>query len=132
MKTLSDNFRILGSAPRLNIITLLAKSPPLCVNAIREELRMGQSAVSQHLRVLKMAGWVRAEKRGYWVHYSLNRKKLDKLRLEVEELASRGARSGEKRACQSERSVVECAARNLSARNRRTSRASRASAHRNR
>jgi DNA-binding transcriptional ArsR family regulator len=33
---------------------------------------MTQPAVSQHLRLLKEAGLVRAEKRGTWIHYTIN------------------------------------------------------------
>ncbi|TET46000.1 ArsR family transcriptional regulator [candidate division TA06 bacterium] len=94
MKNLSDTFRILGVEARLKIVTLLLKSSPLCVSAITEQLQISQSAVSQHLRVLKMAGWVKAEKIGYWVHYSLKRKKLEELRRAVEKLvAQRGQKS---------------------------------------
>ncbi|MFQ5904988.1 MAG: ArsR/SmtB family transcription factor, partial [bacterium] len=64
MKNLSDTFRILGAEPRLKIVSLLLKSSPLCVSAITEQLNMSQSAVSQHLRVLKMGGWVEAVKKG--------------------------------------------------------------------
>jgi len=94
MENLSNTFRILGVEARLRIITLLLKSSPLCVNAITDRLDISQSAVSQHLRVLKMAGWVKGEKKGYWVHYSVNRKKVKELRRAVENLT--GLR-GEKR-----------------------------------
>ncbi len=103
MKNLSDTFRILGVEARLKIVTLLLKSSPLCVNAITEQLEISQSAVSQHLRVLKMAGWVKAEKMGYWVHYSLNRKKVEELRRAVEKLAAqrsqKSCRSSSKAEC---------------------------------
>ena len=103
MKNLSDTFRILGVEARLKIVTLLLKSSPLCVKAITEQLQISQSAVSQHLRVLKMAGWVKAEKMGYWVHYSLNRKEVEELRGVVDKLAARGSqkscRSSSKAKC---------------------------------
>ena len=86
MKKLSDTFRILGVEARLKIVTLLLKSSPLCVNAITDRLDISQSAVSQHLRVLKMAGWVKGEKNGYWVHYSVSSKKVKELRRAVEKL----------------------------------------------
>jgi ArsR family transcriptional regulator, arsenate/arsenite/antimonite-responsive transcriptional repressor len=60
---------------RVKILHLLKKQT-LCVNAITCRLGITQSAVSQHLRVLKSAGLVKAEKRGYWVHYSINAKAL--------------------------------------------------------
>jgi DNA-binding transcriptional ArsR family regulator len=42
----------------------------LCVNALAHRLDVTQSAVSQHLRVLRQAGLVRGVRRGTFVHYS--------------------------------------------------------------
>jgi DNA-binding transcriptional ArsR family regulator len=42
----------------------------LCVNALAHRLGVTQSAVSQHLRVLRQAGLVRSTRRGAFVHYS--------------------------------------------------------------
>ena len=42
----------------------------LCVNALAHHLGVTQSAVSQHLRVLRQAGLVRGVRRGAFVHYS--------------------------------------------------------------
>jgi len=53
---------------RVRILQLL-QDHPLCVNALAARLGVTHSAVSQHLRIMKAAGLVRAEKRGYWVHY---------------------------------------------------------------
>jgi len=64
-------FKALSSAHRLKILQLL-KGRSLCVKAITARLGVTQSAVSQHLRILKEAGLVRAEKHGYWMHYSLD------------------------------------------------------------
>jgi ArsR family transcriptional regulator len=44
----------------------------LCVAALTRKLGVTQSAVSQHLRTLKQAGLVRAERRGTFMHYSLD------------------------------------------------------------
>jgi DNA-binding transcriptional ArsR family regulator len=63
--------KALSSEPRLKIFRLL-RSRSLCVNALTAKLGMTQSAVSQHLRILKEAGLVQADKRGYWIHYSVN------------------------------------------------------------
>ena len=42
----------------------------LCVNALAHRLGVTQSAVSQHLRVLRQAGLVRGARRGAFVHYT--------------------------------------------------------------
>ena len=75
MASLVKVLKALSSEPRLKIFRLL-RQRSLCVNAITAKLDMTQSAVSQHLRILKEAGLVTAEKRAYWMHYSVDRKAL--------------------------------------------------------
>ena len=72
---------------RVKILKLLKKHS-LCVNAITCRLGITQSAVSQHLRLLKSAGLVRAEKRGYWMHYSINAKELERFNRLVKKTLS--------------------------------------------
>ncbi|MBN1919513.1 MAG: winged helix-turn-helix transcriptional regulator [Verrucomicrobia bacterium] len=75
MAALVKVLKALSSEPRLKIFRLL-KDRSLCVNAITAKLKITQSAVSQHLRILKEAGLVEAEKHGYWIHYTVNRDAL--------------------------------------------------------
>jgi DNA-binding transcriptional ArsR family regulator len=86
------------SAPaRLTIIDLL-KSRALCVNALTARLGLTQGAVSQHLRVLREAGFVIPEKRGYYVHYMLDETKLKDIRKTLGAfLSGGGAASGRKK-----------------------------------
>jgi len=42
------------------------------VNALAARLGVTQGAVSQHLRIMRDAGLVIDQKRGYFVHYELN------------------------------------------------------------
>jgi ArsR family transcriptional regulator len=70
-------FKALSSESRLKIVRLL-KEHPQCVNVIAKRLGMTQSAVSQHLRILKEAGLVRGLKRGNWMHYEMPVESLDK------------------------------------------------------
>jgi ArsR family transcriptional regulator len=68
-------FSALADATRLKLVKLLCQqkeSETLCVNALAGLLGVTQSAVSQHLRVLKAIGLVRGERRGYHIHYSIN------------------------------------------------------------
>jgi ArsR family transcriptional regulator len=64
---------------RLRIIKLIANRP-LCVKAITRFLSISQPAISQHLAVLRHAGLVTGEKRGYMVHYSFNRSRFEDLK----------------------------------------------------
>jgi len=70
MEQLVKIFKALSNSVRLEILSLLAERP-FCVNALHNRLNVSQPAVSQHLRVLENAGLVKANKMGYWVHYSL-------------------------------------------------------------
>lgn len=76
-------FSALSDPTRLRLLKHLQRQhrpDALCVNALAGLLGVSQSAVSQHLRVLKGIGLVKGERRGYHVHYSINRDALDELR----------------------------------------------------
>jgi ArsR family transcriptional regulator len=72
-ESLAEIFKALGDPTRLKIIRLLcSKEPMLCVGALAHELGISQPAVSQHLRILKNAGILRAHRLGLHVHYVFN------------------------------------------------------------
>lgn len=56
----------------------LLKSQTLCVNDLAQALEVSAAAVSQHLRVLRDADLVAAERRGYFVYYRAKKKTLAK------------------------------------------------------
>jgi ArsR family transcriptional regulator len=68
-------FKLLSVDTRVRMIDLL-KRRSLCVNALARVLGITPAAVSQHLRVLRDADIVRADKQGYFVHYRVNEKTL--------------------------------------------------------
>ena len=68
-------FKVLSVETRVRMIDLL-KNRTLCVNALAHALDITPAAVSQHLRVLRDAEIVRAEKKGYYVHYRVNESTL--------------------------------------------------------
>ncbi len=68
-------FKVLSVETRVRIVRLL-RADCLCVNALACRLGVTPAAVSQHLRILRDAGLVIPEKRGYFVHYRLNRDTL--------------------------------------------------------
>jgi ArsR family transcriptional regulator, arsenate/arsenite/antimonite-responsive transcriptional repressor len=79
-------FKALGDRSRLEIISLLAKSNTLCVNVIADKMGMSQPAVSQHLKVLKGAGILDAQKMGLYVHYSINKEKMKEYEIYFDNL----------------------------------------------
>src|SRR3989339_1781579 len=89
MKESAGLFKILSVDKRIEIIELLKKEPT-SVNALADALRITQSAVSQHLRVLKAAGLVKDERQGYWIYYSLNKDSLEKCRQRLNRVCTCG------------------------------------------
>ena len=76
---LARMFKLMSVGTRVHMIRLL-KRRCLCVNALARDLQITPAAVSQHLRVLRDAGIVIADKRGYFVHYCINKKTLARWR----------------------------------------------------
>lgn len=68
-------FKVLSVKTRVQMIELL-KRRTLCVKALAKTLNITPAAVSQHLRVLRDADLVIADKQGYFVHYRVNGKTL--------------------------------------------------------
>ncbi|GAB6100091.1 hypothetical protein JCM16358_19700 [Halanaerocella petrolearia] len=70
--------KALADERRLQIINLLSCGK-MCVCDLTDHLDISQPNMSHHLKVLKNAGLIKATKRGKWVDYELNDKKLDQL-----------------------------------------------------
>jgi ArsR family transcriptional regulator len=84
-------FSALADPTRLKLIKLLRnqRNPDaLCVNALAGMLGVTQSAVSQHLRVLKSIGMVKGERRGMTIHYFINHDALEQYRKLAEAILS--------------------------------------------
>ena len=86
----SEVFKVLGVETRIKIVELLKTRGPLGVNALAEALGVSPAAVSQHLKVLRHAGLVTPQRKGYWIPYSLNEESLESCRCLVNEVCSCG------------------------------------------
>ena len=94
MKEAAELFKILSVDKRIEIVELLKKEAR-SVNAMAEALGITQSAVSQHLRVLKAAGLVKDKRQGYWIYYSLNKDVLEKCRRRLNRICTCGCLGGQ-------------------------------------
>ena len=74
----AELFKVLGVDSRIRIIELLKQRGPLGVNEMSKSLGITPSAVSQHLKILKHAGLVRNERKGYWIPYQIDPVALEK------------------------------------------------------
>ena len=76
----------LSDGTRLRIVELLA-SREYCVRALSLKLNLSESAVSQHMKILRDAGLAEGMKYGYYTHYRLCREPLATLGQSLYELA---------------------------------------------
>ena len=81
-------FRVLGDPTRLQIIHLLAGTE-LCVCDLAELLEAGQSAVSNHLRVLRAHRLVSTRKEGKMIFYKLSAPGLAQFVIPASDQAAR-------------------------------------------
>lgn len=72
IKKQSDIFKSLSDPSRLRILKML-QIKPLCVCEITEILGLAASTVSNHLTILKNAGFIEDCKEGKWINYSLKK-----------------------------------------------------------
>ena len=70
--------RALGTGGRMQILEIL-KAGPLEVGALAQQIGISQSAVSQHLKVLKELNLVSDRRRSYFIYYSLNPQEFARL-----------------------------------------------------
>lgn len=70
--------KALGDPTRYKIFNCLLERKH-CVRSLAKKLDITESAVSQHLKVMKEAGLVYGEKYGYHMHYIPSRNTLDAL-----------------------------------------------------
>jgi ArsR family transcriptional regulator len=79
IEQISKYLKAIDDPTRLKIIELLNTNKPLCVNAIAQRLSLTQSAISQHLRILRQMNLVYGNKMGYHIHYQINSDEMSKL-----------------------------------------------------
>jgi ArsR family transcriptional regulator, arsenate/arsenite/antimonite-responsive transcriptional repressor len=65
---------------RLAILRQLSDAPEVCACDFTACCDVAQPTVSHHLKVLREAGWVDAERRGTWVWYSLRPRAVERFR----------------------------------------------------
>ena len=86
----AEMFKALAVETRVKIIDLLKSEGPLGAKKIAELVGITPAAVSQHLKVLKQVGFVRSERNGYWIPYSINEESLHNCREVLTEICTCG------------------------------------------
>ena len=104
----SEIFKVLSVETRVKIIELLKCQGPLGPKDIAATIGITTAAVSQHLKILKQAGLVRCERKGYWIPYSIDEKAMKNCRQILNEVCTCGCQgSGKYREVELERSDLE-------------------------
>ncbi|MBW6515141.1 MAG: metalloregulator ArsR/SmtB family transcription factor [Candidatus Cloacimonetes bacterium] len=75
---LSKLFKVLSDPTRIQILDILSCGT-LCACDILESLRISQSTLSHHMKVLMDCGLVIGEKKSTWMHYSLDQARVKDL-----------------------------------------------------
>ncbi|HLE58734.1 MAG TPA: metalloregulator ArsR/SmtB family transcription factor [Candidatus Limnocylindria bacterium] len=73
---------------RLAIIRQLSTDDQVCACDFASCCDVAQPTVSHHLKVLREAGWVSAERRGTWIYYALRPEAVDRFRALAGEVSA--------------------------------------------
>src|SRR5215510_2135673 len=71
---------------RQQILKLIDEQGKITVTEIYVKLRLEQSVASQHLAILRKAGFVKTDREGKFIYYSVNSSRLEELNQFVESL----------------------------------------------
>ena len=77
--------KAIGEPKRFLLLHLMAERS-YCVRALARKSYLSESAVSQHLKVLREAGLVVGVKKGYYTHYGLEKTVLNQLITELQQI----------------------------------------------
>jgi ArsR family transcriptional regulator len=86
---LAARLKALGHPARVEILRVLAERGTCICGQVVEVLPLAQSTVSQHLKILKEAGFVRGEVEGPKSCYCLDQKVIEQFRSDFDELFAR-------------------------------------------
>jgi DNA-binding transcriptional ArsR family regulator len=78
--------RAINHKLRQQILKLIDESGKMTVTEIYVKLRLEQSVASQHLAILRKAGFVKTDRDGKFIYYSVNAERLEELNKFVKDL----------------------------------------------
>ena len=76
---LAAGFKALADPTRVALVNRLAAAGEICVCDLTAAFDLGQPTISHHLKVLRDAGLVAAERRGKWAYYRIVPDALERL-----------------------------------------------------
>lgn len=79
LKEYANMFKAIGDETRLFILKNLITNDELCACKLLEMVNCNQSTLSHHMKILTDNGLVIARKDWKWVHYLINKEKVELL-----------------------------------------------------
>ena len=80
LKKYANMFKAIGDETRLFILKELINAKELCACKILEKVECNQSTLSHHMKILTDSELVVARKDWKWVHYSIDKDKIEMLK----------------------------------------------------
>ncbi len=80
--------RAINHSLRQQIVKLISTNGKMSVTEIYIQLRLEQSVASQHLAILRKAGYVKTDRDGKFIHYSVNNSRLEEVNGFIKDLIS--------------------------------------------
>ena len=86
IKKASLILRSLNHKLRQQILRIIYEEKKITVTEIYVKLRLEQSVASQHLAILRKAGFVKTERDGKFIYYTINDKRVEAIERFVKDL----------------------------------------------
>jgi DNA-binding transcriptional ArsR family regulator len=80
-------FRAINHSLRRQMLELIHQSARMTVTEIYIKLRLEQSVVSQHLAILRKAGFVQTERQGKFIFYAVNYERVKQIHKTAQDLS---------------------------------------------
>ena len=80
LKKYANMFKAIGDETRLFILKELINAKELCACKLLEKVECNQSTLSHHMKILTNSELVVARKDWKWVHYSIDKDKIEMLK----------------------------------------------------
>ncbi|MBR6372687.1 MAG: winged helix-turn-helix transcriptional regulator [Victivallales bacterium] len=87
METVKVLMKALANDTRLEIVRMLL-GKPMCVHALARHFQVSEPTICVHIRVLREAGLVSGERKGYFVHYKANLEIIQELASQFADLST--------------------------------------------
>lgn len=87
LKRAALTLRAINHKLRREMIKLIDEHKKMTVTELYVQMRIEQSVASQHLALMRKAGFLNTDREGKFIYYSVNRKKFEEISRLISEIA---------------------------------------------